>query len=63
MAKTKTRMLHRVAVGAKWQANGRIASLNTLEETIAEAAPSETVCEDAEGGKLQRLSEVQAREE
>src|SRR6478735_1781511 len=50
----------------KWQGQcPHCQAWNTLEETIAEAAPSSTNRYSliAEGGKLQRLSEVGAREE
>src|SRR6185503_14136824 len=50
----------------KWQGQcPHCQAWNTLEETIAEAAPSSTNRYSliAEGGKLQRLSEVDAREE
>src|SRR3954462_14193388 len=49
----------------KWQGQcPHCQAWNTLEETLAEAAPSANrFALIAEGGKLQRLSEIEAREE
>src|SRR5690349_7794869 len=68
MAKTKTIYACTECGGQalKWQGQcPHCQAWNTLEETIAEAAPSSTNRYSliAEGGKLQRLSEVAAREE
>jgi DNA repair protein RadA/Sms len=67
MAKSKTLYACTECGGQalKWQGQcPHCQAWNTLEETIAEAAPSANrFALIAEGGKLQRLSEVQAREE
>jgi DNA repair protein RadA/Sms len=68
MAKTKTVYACTECGGQalKWQGQcPHCQAWNTLEETISEAAPSSTNRYSliAEGGKLQRLSEVDAREE
>ena len=68
MAKTKTVYACTECGGQalKWQGQcPHCQAWNTLEETIAEATPSSTNRYSliAEGGKLQRLSEVDAREE
>jgi DNA repair protein RadA/Sms len=67
MAKTKTVYSCTECGGQalKWQGQcPHCQAWNTLEEAIAEAAPSANrFALIAEGGKLQRLSEVEAREE
>src|SRR5215210_2467218 len=67
MAKTKTLYACTECGGEalKWQGQcPHCQAWNTLEETLAEAAPSANrFALIAEGGKLQRLSEVEAREE
>src|SRR5215210_2334800 len=67
MAKTKTLYACTECGGQalKWQGQcPHCQAWNTLEETLAEAAPSANrFALIAEGGKLQRLSEVEAREE
>jgi DNA repair protein RadA/Sms len=67
MAKTKTIYSCTECGGQalKWQGQcPHCQAWNTLEETVAEAAPSANrFALIAEGGKLQRLSEVEAREE
>jgi DNA repair protein RadA/Sms len=67
MAKTKTVYSCTDCGGQalKWQGQcPHCQAWNTLEEAIAEAAPSANrFALIAEGGKLQRLSEVEAREE
>jgi DNA repair protein RadA/Sms len=67
MAKSKTLYACTECGGQalKWQGQcPHCQAWNTLEETLAEAAPSANrFALIADGGKLQRLSEVQAREE